>query len=100
MLLISIISYFTFFRVEPIGSLSRAIPVLFPYYSRAIPVLFSRVHRRMSEGQAKDERRSSEGRKESYSIKSTQAYRSKLYTDLPFTFTKNIASVTNIAPNG
>ena len=89
MLLISINSYFTCFRVEPIGSLSRAIPVLFPYYSRAIPVLFSRVHRRMSEG-----------RKESYSIKSTQAYRSKLYTDLPFTFTKNIASVTNIAHNG
>lgn len=67
MLLISIISYFTFFRVEPIGSLSRAIPVLFPCNSRTI-----------QQSSPKDERRSSEGRKESYSIKSTQAYRSKL----------------------
>ena len=37
MLLISIISYFTFFRAEPISSLSRAIPVLFPYYSAEFP---------------------------------------------------------------
>lgn len=33
MLLISIISYFTFFRAETISSLPRAIPVQFPYYS-------------------------------------------------------------------
>ena len=56
MFLISIISYFTFFRAEPIGSLSRAIPVLFPCNSRTIQQSSPKDERRTSEGRAKDER--------------------------------------------